>query len=199
MPNDLERQSGGETLTREEQFEKLLNDYRCYYDVTREFPVGDMVFPAMAEFHSRSEKYVLVKKAKIWGMEMNEYVYFLLADRLEPEMLRHAVDLAREDGLGRIKPHSEHMYSHVSLSIIAQEIPLTVKNVAGNQNGAADYKNQYCIHLFFLLSLVYCVRFCSSVFRTSFPAGLLISPPLERSNAAMRNSIQPWSDSRKFL
>lgn len=104
MPNDLERRNGGGTLTREEQFEKLLNAYRCYYDVTREFPVGDMVFPAMAEFHSRSEKYVLVKKAKIWGMEMNEYVYFLLADRLEPETLRHAVDLAREDGLAESGP-----------------------------------------------------------------------------------------------
>lgn len=67
MPNDLERRNGGGTLTREEQFEKLLNAYRCYYDVTREFPVGDMVFPAMAEFHSRSEKYVLVKKAKSGG------------------------------------------------------------------------------------------------------------------------------------
>lgn len=124
MPNDLERRNGGGTLTREEQFEKLLNAYRCYYDVTREFPVGDMVFPAMAEFHSRSEKYVLVKKAKIWGMEMNEYVYFLLADRTgagDAPAMRSILRV--RDGLGRIRPHSEHMYSHVSLSIIAQEIP----------------------------------------------------------------------------
>ena len=165
MPNDLERQSGGETLTREEQFEKLLNAYRCYYDVTREFPVGDFVFPAMAEFHSRSEKYVLVKKAKIWGMEMNEYVYFLLADRLEPEMLRHAVDLAREDGLGRIKPHSEHMYSHVSLSIIAQEIPEeTVRLI-----------RRYRFHKNFRLSLHGWMEFRIAAFDRS--SGRLISNP----------------------
>ncbi len=123
MPNEMERKADLSVLSREEQFEKLLKAYDYYYDITRDLQVGDIVFPAMAEFHSRSEKYLLVRKAKIWGMEMNEYVYFLLADVLAPQQLAHVIELAREDGLSRIHPHSEHMYSHVSLSVIAQQIP----------------------------------------------------------------------------
>lgn len=111
-----------QSLTKQQQFEKLLTAYGCYFDVNRDLAVGDFVFPAMAEFHSRSEKYVLVKSAKIWGMEQNEYVYLVLADTLEEPFLSHVIALAQQDGMGRIKPHGEHMYSYVSMAVIADHV-----------------------------------------------------------------------------
>ncbi len=122
MKHPLERTDADPILSKEQQFEKLLTAYSCYYDISRDLAVGDLVFPALAQFHSRSERYVLVKAAKLWAMEQNEYVYVLLADTLEADALSHAIDLAREDGLGRVHPHSEHMYSHVSMAVIADRV-----------------------------------------------------------------------------
>ena len=107
---------------KQEKLEKLLEAYTSYFDITRNVTVDDVTFAALATYHSRSGKYILVKSAKIWSIEMNEYVYFSLVDRLDVRLLSTLYENARNAGLKQIKPHNEHMYSHVSLVILADHI-----------------------------------------------------------------------------
>ena len=61
-------------MTREEALDKLCHSYSGYFDVVRhEEPKGHLV--AEAGLHIHSEKYVLVKAAKLWEADNNEYVY----------------------------------------------------------------------------------------------------------------------------
>lgn len=106
---------------KQAKLERVLLAYTNYYDIERDNPEGNGEFIASAQFHSRSEKYVLVKKAKLWGMEQNEYVYFNMGevDAAGIKTLsQKAIDLA----MPQIKPHSEHMYSYVTLIIFADSL-----------------------------------------------------------------------------
>lgn len=112
-------------MTTEEKqikLETLLGAYTHYFDIQRHVTAGDVTFAALAQYHSRSGKYVLVKSAKIWSIEMNEYVYFAAVDRLDAALLDTLYKAARDAGLALIKPHSEHMRSYVSLAVIADSI-----------------------------------------------------------------------------
>lgn len=107
-------------METEQKLEKLLKAYECYFDISKEVKAGDIDFPARAEFHSRSEKYILVKSATIWALEMNEYVYFNVAETLDEAAIDHLMQAAISDGLTRIHPHKEHMYSYVTLVLLCE-------------------------------------------------------------------------------
>ena len=53
-------------MTPNEALEKLLPAYTRYYDVSYD---AAPPFSATAEFHSHGEKYILVRKAKLWDMD----------------------------------------------------------------------------------------------------------------------------------
>lgn len=110
------------TEDRQNKLETLLSAYTNYFDIQRDILAGDVPFAALAQYHSRSGKYILVKSAKIWSVEMNEYVYFAVVDHLDADTLDTLYKAARDAGLALIKPHSEHMRSYVSLAIIAESI-----------------------------------------------------------------------------
>ncbi|MEA4815525.1 MAG: hypothetical protein VB120_01510 [Lachnospiraceae bacterium] len=107
---------------KSEILDSLLESYEAYFDIRRNVEIENLLFNAEAEFHSRSEKYILVKSAKIWAAESNEYAYFLLSDRLAPSDWSKARDAVLQESKRRIKPHKEHMYSFVTLIIIADYI-----------------------------------------------------------------------------
>ena len=67
-------------MTKETFLQKLLPSYESYFDIQHNVTIGSRQYPALAQFHSRSEKYILVRSAKIWATEMNEYAYFAFAD-----------------------------------------------------------------------------------------------------------------------
>lgn len=73
-------------------------------------------------YHARSEAYVLSKKARLWAAETHEYVYLLDMPRLDAAQWRQAHQLALHDGLSRIRPHSEHMCSCISLIILCSSL-----------------------------------------------------------------------------
>ena len=72
-------------MTREEALDKLCHSYSGYFDVVRyEEPKGYLV--AEAGLHIHSEKYVLVKAAKLWEADNNEYVYIFSVPVLTKEI-----------------------------------------------------------------------------------------------------------------
>lgn len=110
------------TEQKQIKLDMLLGAYTRYFDIQHDVVAKDVPFAALAQYHSRSGKYILTKSAKIWSIEMNEYVYFALADHLDANKLDTLYQAARDAGLALIKPHSEHMRSYVSLAIIADSI-----------------------------------------------------------------------------
>ena len=100
-------------MTREEALDKLCHSYSGYFDVVRhEEPKGYLV--AEAGLHIHSEKYVLVKAAKLWEADNNEYVYISSAPVLTKEIFEQCREQARADGMQRIEPGPNHMCSYIT-------------------------------------------------------------------------------------
>ena len=113
--------------TKEELVESLVKLCQGYFDITRDTVIQEIPVTAEAAFFSRSEKYVLVKKAKLWAAEANEYMFFVLSDNLDEEFFDRCVEAFWKEGVGRIKPHREHMYTYVTLILLADSVSDEVK------------------------------------------------------------------------
>lgn len=120
--------------------EKLLQSYSAYFDISRDCLYNDLPVAAKGVFHSRSEKYVLVKKAAIWSAEANEYIYFVMLDRLTAQNYTQYSDTILKEGLSEIKPHKEHMYSYVTLVILTDHIAPGLNKCIARTKYHKDYK-----------------------------------------------------------
>ena len=73
------------------------------------------------QHYSRSEKYVLSKKAKLWAVEVNDYLYLFSMPWLDKNKAEECVTFSIENALPRVKPHKEHMYSFITTLFVADE------------------------------------------------------------------------------
>ena len=99
--------------------DRLMQSYSGYYDVSP-CDEGDLV--ARAEFHSRGEKYLLVRGVNLWSVEDHEYVYVFAGDRLDEETLEHALQMSIDEGMERINPGPDHHCSLISTIFIYDSI-----------------------------------------------------------------------------
>jgi hypothetical protein len=76
---------------------------------------------AVCQHHTRSEKYVLSRKAKLWAVEVNDYLYLFSVPKLEKEQAQACVLFSIENALPLVKPHKEHMYSFITAVFLADE------------------------------------------------------------------------------
>ena len=103
-------------LTSDEFFERLLLSYSDYFDIIRDTSYKDLSVAAEAAFHSFSEKYVLVKKKLSCGpLKLTKYVFFIRTGHLDEETFRTYNDALLEEGLSRVEPKKDHMYTYVSV------------------------------------------------------------------------------------
>lgn len=107
-------------MTRDELLEKTLRSYAAYYDVNRDCP--EEPFVAEAVFHSHNDAYFLVKSARIGEAESNEYVFFASVDNLDRTLLEQLDTAAWEIGVSRVRPHSNHRNTDISLIILASSV-----------------------------------------------------------------------------
>lgn len=112
-------------MTLSEALEKTLPSYERYYTITKEGLSEP--FSAAAEFHSHTEKYILVKAAKLDEIDSNEYVYFSLQEKLDYFLLSEISGMAWQEGLKKVKPYSGHRNSDVSLVIFSNQVSEEVK------------------------------------------------------------------------
>ena len=66
-----------------------------------------------AEFHVHSEKYVLSKKAQLYQMDSNEYVYIYYYPHLTLDLFENSVNEAYDAGFPKIEPNSSHRSSYI--------------------------------------------------------------------------------------
>ena len=127
-------------MTKQERLERLLNAYSHHYDIEREVVIDGVSFPAMAIYYLRDENYLITKKHVLNAVENHEYVYFYLTDHLDAETLKNKIDFTRNDGLGRIKPHKEHMSSMVTMVILADTIDPEAKALLKKTRFRKNYR-----------------------------------------------------------
>jgi hypothetical protein len=101
--------------------ERLLVAHETWYDVTRDYELAGRRFPALAAFHQSGERYVLSKRAKLWGVSNHEYVFFDLVGHLDEPLLRSYLDFMRTDALTLVDPtEPDHMSTNLCLVLIAE-------------------------------------------------------------------------------
>lgn len=100
-------------LTREAAVERLIERYEGYFDITRhEHP--EQYLEAECDFHVHSSKYVLVKKAKLWEADSNEFIFLFSMPHLTRDIYQACEKTAYELGMQKVKPGPNHMYSYIT-------------------------------------------------------------------------------------
>ena len=123
MAEELEEQAKlvkGAGSRRDEVLTRLLVAHETWFDVSRDYLFG------YAEFHSAAEKYVLSKKAKLWGVNAHEYLFFEVTQRLTADVFAELVEFMTTRALDKVETNPEHMTSYLSLVIIADEVDADV-------------------------------------------------------------------------
>ena len=112
---------------RNQFIEDLKGSYEMYYDLLPGDENGDLPLAFRADFHSRGEKYFLIKPAKIWSNETNEYVFVYSAPWFGTDMIDRCVQSALDTALPLIHPHAEHNYSNVHTVFVADTVSEEVR------------------------------------------------------------------------
>ena len=102
--------------------DRVLAAHEAWFDVSRDYAFAGRVFPGYAEFHSSAERYVLVKRAKLWEVNAHEYLFFEVTERLTAPLFEELVAFMTTEALAKVQLNPEHMTSYLSLVIIADEV-----------------------------------------------------------------------------
>ena len=121
--------------------EVLKQSYSIYYNVIPNEGLTELPLAFRCDFFSSGEKYFLIKSARIWGNETNEYVYLFSAPSFTPELMRQCVDYTLEDGLPRVKPHKEHQYTNLIVVFLADSIGRDEENTVKKFKFSKSYNH----------------------------------------------------------
>lgn len=111
-------QKVGTDMDYENYLGNLENKLRSSFDLYRNHQVGDNFYDLYARYYIRTERYLLSKKAKIYGLESHEHILLETMDSLDEQSL----DAFTDNLIGAIdhvvEPHTEHMSSIVTGVIV---------------------------------------------------------------------------------
>ena len=127
-------------IERAQFIEDLKKSYTIYYDLHSGDGTSGLPLEFRADFHSVGESYFIVKDAKIWTNETNEYVYVFSAPTFDAESVKRCVDYALEDGLAKVTPHKNHHYSNIITVFVAEEIGPDIRKVIAKQKFSKSYR-----------------------------------------------------------
>ena len=117
-------------ISLQERLDKLLDAYSHLYDIQRDVETDGVTYPATATYYLRDENYLITKQHVLSAVEQHEYVYFHLADHLDAKALEALIAQSMESGLKCVHPTKEHMFSYVTLVVLANTIdPEAVKRI----------------------------------------------------------------------
>lgn len=143
----------GLKLTTKEIFERFMESYSVYYNVTRndsltedgsasgaDVKSGAADFDAEAVFDSKGEQYFLIKAAKVAEMNTAEYVYFKRLKKLRAEVLTELDGRAWEAGISHAHPSTKHKNTDAVLIIIADSVDEDAKALVKKLKHSKNYK-----------------------------------------------------------
>jgi len=131
-------------ISREIFTEILKDSYSAYYSIHEDAGQGDagagLPLAFRADYASRDERYWLTKSVKMWGNEKNEFCYVFAAESFEPELAVKCIDWALEDGLPRVRPHSEHQCTNIKVVLIADHVSDETARAVQKKGFTKSYK-----------------------------------------------------------
>jgi len=105
------------SFNKDEVIEKLNKAYGQSYNIIK-YEDSEQGLIMEAEFHVHTENYVLSKKAQLYQMDSNEYVYFFYYPNLTKELFEKSVTIAYDKGFPKIEPNENHRSSYIVTEII---------------------------------------------------------------------------------
>ena len=124
-------------------FVEILKDsYSAYYSIHKDpDELGtDLPLAFRADYAARDERYWLTKSVKMWGNEKNEYCYVFEAESFSPEMAEKCMEWAWQDGIPRVKPHSEHQCTNVKVIFVADAVNEETAKTVRKKSRTKNYK-----------------------------------------------------------
>lgn len=101
-------------MNYENYLENLENKLRNSFDLYRDYPLGSEMFNLYARYYIRTERYMLSKKAKIYGLESHEHILLKHLDSLDEHSINDFTDCIVNSIEEVVEPHPEHMSSIVT-------------------------------------------------------------------------------------
>ena len=123
-----------------QRLDKLLNAYSHQYDIARDVTEEGTAWPATATYYLRDENYLISKKHVLSAVEQHEYLYFHLTDHLTAADLESRIALSKRAGLGKVRPHKDHMFSNVGLVVLANTIDPEAQKLIKKTRFRKNYK-----------------------------------------------------------
>lgn len=114
-------------LAFEETIKKIINAYSAYYNLNfhdnfnqeNNTLTSDGLFMD-GIFHMHSENYVISKKAQLYQLDTNEYLYFYHYDNLTKDILEKSLNEAYDLGFPNIKPNKDHRSSFITAVFLCE-------------------------------------------------------------------------------
>ena len=103
----------GKTMNARETAEKVIDRYKNYFDINR-YEAHPLGLIARCDFHVHNEKFVLIKKAKLWETYCHEYAFVFAVSDFSPEFFRKCEEYVLSQGDELIKPGPGHMYTYIT-------------------------------------------------------------------------------------
>ena len=125
-------------MSPQEALERLLRSYTMYYDLIEVPPAP---FQAAAEFHSHGESYLLIKSAKLWEMDSNEFVYFSAEDAMTADSVSQRIETAWNLAMPQIQPSENHRNSDVTVIFLTDLLPEDARKLVRHTNRSKGYKH----------------------------------------------------------
>lgn len=128
--------------TREEAARRLMESCEAYYNV---IPTESEESPLLCvcEFFQKSEGYVMFRKANIWTIEAEEFIYLYSVSKLTEELFQELKQRAYDDGMKRANIGAGHMCTYVTAVFLCDTCT----------EGAKKALQKCSVHKTFLFSL----------------------------------------------
>lgn len=124
----------------QERLNKLLDAYSHSYDIDRDVEEEGRLWPATATYYLRDENYLISKQHVLSAVEQHEYLYFHVTDHLTAEELQLEIELSKQAGLRKVKPHKDHMFSNVGLVVLANTISPEAQQIIKKTRFRKNYR-----------------------------------------------------------
>lgn len=120
MHNSVEHRLEPEKSEARQVLKRLLAAHEAYFDVQQNYTWHDRTFDGYAFFKEEAQGYVLSKKAKLWGAEVYEHIFFLCVEHLTEDLLADTIQFIQTNGPDKVEKSPDHMTTYLSLVVIAE-------------------------------------------------------------------------------
>ncbi|WP_326907676.1 hypothetical protein [Sedimentibacter sp. MB31-C6] len=106
-----------------EYLKNLKQKLQSNFDLTENYVINEMKYDLFAEYHVRSERYVMIKKAVAYAIEVNEFCFIKYYEKLDKNKIENFIDSLIKSINLVVKPNNEHMSSMITGVIVVDEMP----------------------------------------------------------------------------